>query len=67
MDAAVPKQEAYRAHALECLHEARSVEDRAGKQVYHRLAVWWVVLAHEQEDDRPMTPSIRRSKEELRD
>jgi hypothetical protein len=39
MDAAVPKLDAYRAHALECLHEARSTEDSEGKQVYHRLAM----------------------------
>jgi hypothetical protein len=61
MDASVPKLEAYRAHASECLHEARSAEDREGKQVFHRLAVWWIVLAHQEEDDRPMTQSTRRA------
>jgi hypothetical protein len=61
MDASVPKVEAYRAHASGCLHEARSTEDHEVKQVYHRLAVWWIALAHQEEDDRPMTQSRRRA------
>jgi hypothetical protein len=61
MDAAVPKLEAYRAHASECLREARSTEDREGKQVYHRLAMWWIVLAHQEEDERPMMQSRPRA------
>ena len=52
MDASVRKHEEYRARASECLHDARTTEDRELKNVFHRLAVWWVVLAHEIEDDQ---------------
>ena len=52
MDASVPKHERYRARALDCLHDAQRSEDRELKDVFHRLAVWWVVLAHEIEDDQ---------------
>ena len=52
MDASVRNQEDYRARASECLHDARTTEDRELKNVFHRLAVWWVVLAHEIEDDQ---------------
>ena len=52
MDASVRKHEEYRARASECLHDARTTEDRELKNVFHRLAVWWVVLAHETEDDQ---------------
>jgi hypothetical protein len=51
MDASVPQRDRYRAHALECLHEARAVEDRELSEVFHRLAMWWVILSHEIEDD----------------
>jgi hypothetical protein len=51
MDASVPPTGLYRAHASECLQEALATEDREFKEVYHRLAVWWVILAHEVEDE----------------
>ena len=51
MDASVPQWDRYRAHALECLHEARAAEDRELSEVFHRLAMWWVILSHEIEDD----------------
>src|ERR1700722_19697484 len=35
---------------------ARAVEDRELSDVFHRLAMWWVILSHEIEDDpRPAT------------
>ena len=51
MDGSVPQRDLYRAHALECLEEARAVEDRELSNVFHRLAMWWVILAHQTEDD----------------
>jgi hypothetical protein len=54
MDASVHKHEDYRARASECLHDARTTEDRELKNVFHRLAVWWIVLAHEIEDDQTL-------------
>jgi hypothetical protein len=56
MDAAVSKQEDYRAHALECLHEAQFANDRESKNVLKRLAVLWIVLAHEAERAPPTMP-----------
>jgi hypothetical protein len=41
----------YRVHVSECLRDARMTEDRELKTVFHRLAVWWIVLAHEIEND----------------
>jgi hypothetical protein len=32
---------------LECLREARAVKDRELSKVFHRLAAWWIVLAHQ--------------------
>jgi hypothetical protein len=51
MDGSVPQRDLYRAHALECLEEARAVKDRELSNVFHRLAMWWVILAHQSEDD----------------
>ena len=51
MDVSVPQAEEFRTHALECLREAHAAEDRETSQVFHRLAMWWVILAHEREDD----------------
>jgi hypothetical protein len=51
MDASAPQWDRYRAHALECLREARAAEDRELSEVFHRLAMWWVILSHEIEDD----------------
>jgi hypothetical protein len=51
MDAHVPLHELYRTHALDCLHEARVANDRELSDVFHRLAVWWVALAHEVEEE----------------
>jgi hypothetical protein len=51
MDGSVPQRDLYRAHALECLEEARAVKDRELSNVFHRLAMWWVILAHQTEDD----------------
>jgi len=59
MDASVPQWDRYRAHALECLHEARAVEDRDVSDVFHRLAMWWVILSHEIEGDPRPTTSLR--------
>ena len=41
----------YRQYALECLREARAVKGRELRNVFHRLAMWWTVLAHEIEGD----------------
>ena len=51
MDGSVPQRDLYRAYALECLEEARAVKDRQLSNVFHRLAMWWVILAHQSEDD----------------
>ena len=51
MDGSVPQRDLYRVHALECLEEARAVKDRELSSVFHRLAMWWVILAHQSEDD----------------
>jgi hypothetical protein len=51
MDGSVPQRDLYRAHALECLEEARAVKDRELSNVFHRLAIWWVILGHQTEDD----------------
>ena len=51
MDGSVPERDLYRAHALECLEEARAVKDRELSNVFHRLAMLWVILAHQTEDD----------------
>jgi hypothetical protein len=51
MHGSVPKRDPYRAHALECLEEARAVKKRELSNVFHRLAMWWVILAHQTEDD----------------
>jgi len=69
MDASVFQSDQYREHALECLDEAHAAEDQEFKQVFHRLAMWWIILAHEAEDDgpyphyhlgeaRPLPPSV---------
>lgn len=66
MDASVFQSDQYREHALECLNEAHAAEDQEFKQVFHRLAMWWIILA---EDDgpyphyhlgeaRPLPPSV---------
>jgi hypothetical protein len=48
----VPLQrDLYRAHASDCLEEARAVKNRELCNVFHRLAMWWVILAHQTEDD----------------
>jgi hypothetical protein len=59
MDGSVPRRDLYRAHALECLEEARAVKDRELSSVFHRLAMWWVILAHQSEDDDrgPQSPA----------
>jgi hypothetical protein len=71
MDASVHKHEDYRARASECLHDARTTEDRQLKNVFHRLAVWWVVLAHEIEDDQTLKddnePDDERTKQAVRE
>ena len=59
MAASVPQWDRYRAHAVECLHEAQAIEDRALSDVFHRLAMWWVILSHEIEDDPRPTSSLR--------
>jgi hypothetical protein len=59
MDASVPQWDRYRAHALECLYEAQAVKDRDLNEVFHRLAMWWVILSHEVEDDPRPTNSQR--------
>jgi len=51
MDGSVPLRDLYRAYALDCLGEARAVRDREFSHVFHRLAMWWVILAHQSEDD----------------
>jgi hypothetical protein len=51
MDGSVPQRDLYRARALECLEEARAVKDSELSTVFHRLAMWWVILAHQTEDD----------------
>jgi hypothetical protein len=51
MDGSVPKRDLYRANALECVEEARAVKVRELSNVFHRLAMWWVILAHQSEDD----------------
>jgi len=51
MDGSVLQRDLYRAHALECLEEARTIKDRELSNVFHRLAMWWVILAHQTEDD----------------
>jgi len=56
MHGSVPQRDlyrahAYRAHALECLEEARAVKHREFSNVFHRIAMWWVILAHQTEDD----------------
>jgi hypothetical protein len=33
------------------LEEARAVKDRELSSAFHRLAMWWVILAHQSEDD----------------
>src|SRR5258706_7378802 len=48
MDGSVPRRDLYRAHALECLEEARAVRDRELSSVFHRLAMWWVILRSEE-------------------
>jgi hypothetical protein len=69
MDASVFQSDQYREHALECLNEAHAAEDQEFKQVFHRLAMWWIILAHEAEGDgpyphyhlgeaRPLPPSV---------
>jgi hypothetical protein len=69
MDASVFQSDQYREHALECLNDAHATEDQEFKQVFHRLAMWWIILAHEAEDDgtyphyhlgeaRPPLPSV---------
>jgi hypothetical protein len=51
MHGSVPQRDLYRAHALECLEEARAVKNRELCNIFHRLAMWWVILAHQTEDD----------------
>ena len=51
MDGSVPKRDLFRANALECLEEARAIKVRQFSNVFHRLAMWWVILAHQCEDD----------------
>ena len=53
MDASVFQSGQYREHALECLNEAYATEHQEFKQVFHRLAMWWIILAQEAEDDGP--------------
>jgi hypothetical protein len=54
MDASIPIADRYRARALDCLHDAREVGgDEDFKTVFHRLAVLWIVLAHQTEGRAP--------------
>jgi hypothetical protein len=63
MDGSVPQRDLYRAHALECLEEARAVKDRELSNVFHRLAMWWVILAHQTEDDERGLGTRRSSRQ----
>jgi hypothetical protein len=51
MHGPVPQRDLYRARALECLEVARAVKNRELSNVFHRIAMWWVILAHQTEDD----------------
>src|SRR6266566_9073370 len=51
MDGSVPQRDLFRANALECVEEARAIKVRELSNVFHRLAMWWVILAHQSEDE----------------